>query len=239
MYLTGARVVAASDQFAHGSRYRAYGYGSQQVTAAIATKVSTMRAQRAAAGTSLVGQMRHPWLRQLAFGPATAAKGFRGELRLCGQHLSAFGDPEDVILFLTLRHAAEAETFAEALLTRVREDRLTWEGTTDEERAALSAARVPAGANPQPGTLPSVRLAGSYRISAAAGYAGVVSARSRPAADPRSAAAPAPATQGSVATPTPAPAGSRVCATASCDARGLATSLTRCDVCGKTTQEKR
>lgn len=180
VYLTDARVVVVADRFAEGSRYRAYGIGNQVLVAAAATKVSQIRARRATSGSFMVGQMRLPWLTAIVFGLKRGPKDFRGEVRLCGQQLSAFHDPESVLLILRLKQPEQTHTFVSEVIERVRSDRHAWEKTSDEQRAKLDAIPPPESVIAEPGQLPGVELAGAYRIAAASATYGVNSTRSYP-----------------------------------------------------------
>lgn len=177
-YVSDARVVVVCDRFATGSHYHAYGIGGQQLLAAAATKVSQIRARRKAAGTFLVGQMRLPWFTQIAFGLERGPKAFRGEVRLCGQQLTAFGDPELVLLILRLEHSHETTAFVSETLARVRNDRYAWQKTTDEQRARLDALPPIASITAKPGELPHVPLVGGYRITPQSAAQGVHSIQS-------------------------------------------------------------
>jgi hypothetical protein len=178
VYLTDARVVVVSDHFAHGSRYRAYGLGSQVVLSQVATRVSKARAQRASAGTFLTGLMRLPWIMNVVFATSDERKALRGEIRLVSQHLTVFGDPESVMLIFKLRNSADTLAFVEALIERVKGDRLGWKGTTEDERKALGAVPSPGSVRAPEGSLPSVRLPGSCRANFTTSAHGSKSSRS-------------------------------------------------------------
>lgn len=178
VYLTDARVVVVSDHFASGTRYRAYGVGNQRFVAAAVTRMSQVKAQRAAAGTFLVAQMRLPWLKSVVFGSEREKKALRGEVRLCAQHLTAFGDPEPVLLIFGLKHASDTVPFVAEVVQRVRQDRYTWKNTTDAERAALDATPSVATLAASVGQLPAVQLAGAFRVMSRSALQGVHSARS-------------------------------------------------------------
>ena len=164
LFLTGARVFAVSDDFVHGNRYRSYGTGTGVILGAVASKVSQVRATRAAQGTYLVGQMRLPWIKSVAFANAGVSKRFRGELRLVGQHVTAFGDPENVMLLLRLRHPTEVFGFVTALNEKIKLDRLSWSGSSDQVRQALNQVPGPESVQSAPTDLSVINYAGAFRI---------------------------------------------------------------------------
>jgi hypothetical protein len=178
VFLTGARVVVISDRFTHGARYRSYSLGLTAVLAGVATKVSDVRARHATEGTFLVGHIRHPWLTSVVFGPPGASKRLRGEVRLCAQHLSAFGEPEPVMLIFKFKSSDEVPGFVDDLVGRVREDRRNWVS----EDAQLALDRLPtAGCVTAPeGSLPINNLAGALRVARASVSRGSQSSRSFP-----------------------------------------------------------
>ena len=178
VFITGARVVVVSSSFAKGTRYRAVG-GNAVIAAAALSKISDARAKRSDAGTVLAAQMRFPWIGNLAFGPPDCrTKGLRGEVRIGGMHVTAFGEQEGVILFLRLRQAGEVYSFVSALKERIVNDRLEWERITGDQRAALSKLPGPDRVEFEEGTLPLIRFAGSFLISPGSGSQGVISHRS-------------------------------------------------------------
>lgn len=171
IYLTSARAVVVSHRFEKGSRY--YGIGSDMVVAAaVASKISQVRAKRAAEGTFRVGQMRLPWIMQIVFGTELEHKRDRGEIRLIGQHRTAFGDPESVMLLLRLRKSSETLSFVDALIDRVKRDRYDWKSTTDTERELLDGLPRSGSVSAKGGNLPSLMLAGSFQVSASSGAQG-------------------------------------------------------------------
>lgn len=180
VYLTATRAVVTSGHFVRGSRYRAYGFGSAVILAQIATKVAQARAQRASAGAYLTGQMRWPWLSRVIWGGPRAPKGSRGEIRLCGQTLTEFGDPETVMLLLQLQQPEHTVEVVRQVIAFVREDREAWQRTTDAERSKLAALPDPDDVDAPEGNLPSIHLAGGLRVSAASAGAGVYSTTSYP-----------------------------------------------------------
>lgn len=184
VYLSDARVIVVSDRFTAGSRFRAYGIGNQVLLAAAATKVSRLRARRAASGSFLTGQMRLPWLTAIVFGHERGPKAFRGEVRLCGQQPTGFGDPESVLLIVGLKQPEQTHTFVNEVIARVRGDRHAWQKTTDEQRAKLDAIPPLSSVSAEPGQLPRVPLAGAYRIAPASASYGVHSVRSYPQEQP-------------------------------------------------------
>ena len=184
VYLTDARVVVVSDHFAHGSRYRAYGLGTQVVLSQVATKVSKVRAQRASVGSFLTGLMRLPWITNIVFATPNERKSLRGEVRLVGQHVTAFGDAESVMLIFKLRNAQDTVLFVEAVIDRVKRDRLDWKGTTDGTRRILGSTQPPSSIAAKEGALPSLSLAGGYRVNFATCAQGTNSSRSFPSVLP-------------------------------------------------------
>jgi hypothetical protein len=179
VYVTGARLVAISDHFAHGTRYTGYS-PTNYVIGRIATKVSETRADNATAGTYLVAQMRHPWVSTVIYAPPTMHRSQRGEVRVCARHKTAFGDPETVILFLRLDPPDVVLDFVAELVDRIRVDRHNWERTTDTERMALDQLPDPATVGAAPDQLPIIRLPGSFFVGSGSANQGVVSSLSFP-----------------------------------------------------------
>ena len=176
VFLTDSRLVVVSGQFAKGSRH-----SGPLISSAIRNQASQARAEREAAGQFLVGQMRHPWISIIVY---SRRNGLRGEnaIRVCGTHQSAFGDRESVMLLIHLDAGADPGAIAAEMASRVVGDRYHWETTTAAERESLAAARFPGPGETAAGTLPSIRLAGAYVVSASSSGHGVHSSRSAGAA---------------------------------------------------------
>jgi len=176
VYLTDARLVVVSGHYAQGTKYGAF-FGGTVISSAVRSRVAHARAEREAKGTFLVGQMRHPWISQVVYSRATRRKD-EHVVRVCGAHTTAFGDQEVVMLLIKFDSRTDPGTVASEIANRVMVDRLTWDTTTDDERRALQAARFADPAELPEGTLPSIRLAGSYIVSTTSGAQGVFSSRS-------------------------------------------------------------
>ena len=172
VFLTDSRLVVVSGQFAKGSRH-----SGPLISSAIRNQVSQARAEREAAGQFLVGQMRHPWISLIVY---SRRNGLRGEnaIRVCGTHQSAFGDREAVMLLIHLDPGADPGAIAAEMASRVVADRYHWETTTAAERESLAAARFTDPGQAAAGTLPSIRLAGAYVVSASSCGHGAYSSRS-------------------------------------------------------------
>ena len=180
LYLTGARVFAVSDDFVHGNRYRPLGVGAGAILDVVATKVSQTRASRAARGTFLVGQMRMPWIKSVVFGGPVNSKRSRGEIRLVGEHVTSFGDSENVMFMVQLRHSDETFGFVAALSERIKQDRLERPGLTDESRELLNNVPSPESVMVGPDVLASINYAGAFRLRPDTVSRGVQSALSYP-----------------------------------------------------------
>jgi hypothetical protein len=182
LYLTGARVLVVSDNFVHGHRYRPYVIGTEAIVDAVATKISQVRATRAAQGTFLVGQMRMPWIKGVVFGGPNAPKNSRGAVRLIGEHVTSFGDAENVMLLMRLRQQNETLDFVRALTERIRQDRLDRPGISDETIQDLGNIPAPESIATGPNELPQIRYSGAFRIRPDTVSKGVRSALSYPGA---------------------------------------------------------
>jgi len=180
LYLTGARVFAVSDDFVHGNRYRPLGIGAGAILDVVATKVSQARASRAAQGSFLVGQLRMPWIKSVVFGGPINSKRSRGEIRLVGEHVTSFGDSENVMFMVGLRHAAESFSFVTALTERIKQDRLERPGLTDESRELLNHLPSPESVQVGPNELAMINYAGAFRVRPDTVSRGVQSALSYP-----------------------------------------------------------
>lgn len=176
VFITGARVVVVSDHFVRGTRYLSI--DGPSLVAGVASLVSQKRADRAAQGSFLVGQMRLPWIGRVVFGPSSAARVERGEVRLAGAHTTAFGDAENVVLLFKLSDHQLVTDFVEVLIERVRADRSSWPQTSDEKRAALNAIPQPASLVAANGKLASCSLPATWRVSDTSGAFGVHSSQS-------------------------------------------------------------
>jgi hypothetical protein len=181
VFLTDSRLVVVSGQFAKGSRH-----SGPLISSAVKNQVSQTRAEREAAGQFLAGQMRHPWISLIVY---SRRNGLRGEnaIRVCGTHVSAFGDREAVMLLIHLDAGADPGTIAAEMASRVVADRYDCETTTAAERESLAAARFTDPGEAAAGTLPSIQLAGAYVVSASSCGHGVHSSRSAGAAPAASA----------------------------------------------------
>lgn len=178
VYLTDARLIVVSNRFAKGTRYSpGPGLNGPIIASAMQTVLSRKRAQRAAAGTFLVGQMRLPWISRIVYSQRAGLKG-ENTVRLCGIHTTAFGDQESVMLIIHLGAGADPHTLAEAVMDRVIRDRTAWSTTDENERAALQGARFPEPHEVAPGRLPYVDLPGGYIVSRGSAGQGVHSSRS-------------------------------------------------------------
>lgn len=122
--------------------------------------------------------MRYPWVNRIVLSRRVNRQA-ENTVRLCGTHVSAFGDKEPVILVVHLDRSVDPQSLAEELASRVRADRCSWQSTTDEERKALAAAAFTNPASLDDKTLPSIALAGSFIVSAASGIEGVFSSQLR------------------------------------------------------------
>jgi len=166
VFLTDSRLVAISGNYVQGGKSSAYGFGNQLLLTTAASKISNMKASRDAAGTFLVGQMRLPWITGVVFGGEAVSKNSRGEVRLLGEHVTAFGDPETVMLLFRLRRPIEAPEFVEELSERVKRDRLSWRDTTDDQCVALNQLPSPRALRVSENTLPMISFPVAYRINA-------------------------------------------------------------------------
>jgi len=180
LYLTGARVFAVSDDFVHGHRYRPTVFGAGAILDVMATKVSQARASRAAQGTLLVGQMRMPWIKAVVFGGPTNSKGSRGEIRFIGEHVTSFGDSENVMFMVRLRRAVETFDFVRALTQRVQGDRLERTGMPAETGELLRNAPSPESVKVGINELAMINYAGAFRVRPDTVSQGVRSALSYP-----------------------------------------------------------
>jgi len=164
VYLTDTRVVAVSGHFVNGKKAGATGFGNQFLLTAAAAKISNIKASREAADTFLVGQMRLPWITGVVFGSENASKNSRGELRLLGEHVTDFGDPEMMMMMIRLRHPAAVIEFVEELISRVKCDRLSWRDTKDDQRSRLTAIPSPRSIQANGTSLPMVSFPVAYRV---------------------------------------------------------------------------
>lgn len=178
VYVTGARAIIVTADFAKGSQYRAVGVPSLTNLAYMATanRVSKSRAHKATAGQFLAGHMRFPWVGQIVWASPSMRRKSLGQIRLVGTHRSAFGDEESVGLCFRLAKPAEVLPFVTQLVERVRTDRMSYDRTTAEQRAGLQALPAPASVNaPSADTLASLRLPGSWIITAGSAFLGTIS----------------------------------------------------------------
>ena len=178
VYLTDARIVVVSGDYAKGSKFGSASiFGGPIISSAIRTKLDQHRAEREAEGTFLVGQMRHPWTSRVVF---SRREGRRGEntVRICGTHTSAFGDRETVMLIAHFDPNTDSSSIAQQVADRVLADRRDWVTTTDDERTRLDASRFTDPHAVAPGTLPSIELSGGYMVSPGSSGHGMHSSRS-------------------------------------------------------------
>jgi hypothetical protein len=178
MYVSAARVVVVASDYARGTSYRSAGLYGPVISSAIRTKLSERKAKQAAAGTFLVGQMRHPWVGRVVFAERKRRRE-EHSVRLCGTRVSAFGDRESVMLIAHFDGAFDTRAIATQVASRVIADRRDWTSTTDVERHALDTALSLGTRTPDAGKLPGFVLAGSYIIAAGSAREGSFSGRSR------------------------------------------------------------
>jgi hypothetical protein len=179
-YLTDARVVAVATDFAQGTRYAsATFFGGPVLSSAVLSKLSKSAARRRSRDLYLVGHLRHPWISGVVY---SRRQGRRGEnsVRICGTHVTSFGDKEAITLILHLDPRDDPFNLASSIADRVVADRREWHRTTEAERAALDANRYPDPGILAPGTLPVLQLAGGYLIANSTAGQGVYSSRSYP-----------------------------------------------------------
>ena len=160
VYLTDARTVVVSDHFAKGARYRSRGIGLPIIPSPVLNKASQMRAQHAASGTFLYGQMRHRWVNGLAYSRALGRRD-ANTVRIGASERNAFGERQTVILILHLDRTHDPFEVANTIAQRVIASRLAASETTDEVRAALSTAAFEDPASLAPGKLSWIGLPGS------------------------------------------------------------------------------
>ena len=184
IFVTDARVVVVCSNWAKGSKRGPAGFGGPIISSAIANKVSQARAARRASGQYLVGQMRHPWISRVAYSMRENRR-TENTVRVIGSHKTAFGDVEPVILVLHLERHADPWPLAQDIARRAIADRIDFSRTTDEERSALQAAAWSAPESVEPGTIPAIRLAGSFIVSGSSAYLGTASSRSEPSPSAR------------------------------------------------------
>jgi hypothetical protein len=180
VYVTGARIVVASTRFVSGSKYRGYSAG-EMLSGPGQPQVSQQRAQRQAAGQALAAQMRLPWITSIVFAPVRSGRTLGGEIRICGQHLTVFGDPELVMLTFRLAQPSETNRLVDVVTAQVRADRREWSRTTDELRVALDGIPAADTVTAAPDRLPTITLPGGYRVGPSTVINGVNSALSFPA----------------------------------------------------------
>jgi hypothetical protein len=175
LYLTDSRIVAVSADTNKGSRYQAYGVGSQVIAAAVATKVSQVRAARASAGKFLVGHMRLPWIADLYYSSQSAVRRSRGELRISSRHKTAFGDIEPTTLIFRLTNPRDAASLTDAILARIRADRYPWENLSQENRTSLQAVPSAVGMPVGESGFHHAFIPGGYLVGADTAARGFVS----------------------------------------------------------------
>ena len=180
-YVTGARIVVCSNQWAHANSKHGTTFGAGLTLLAVAAlqnRVAERRAVEAAGGKYLSGQMRLPWLESIVFGPSTGPRGSAGEVRLCTTHVTTFGDKECAMLLLRLRRPAETERFVQAVIDAVRADRRGWGPQADQVRSSLDGLPAVGSVVAAPGSLARIHLAGSFIADDASAGEGMNSRRS-------------------------------------------------------------
>ncbi len=180
-YVTGARIVVCSNQWAHAKSKHGITFGAGLTHLAVTVvqnRVVKRRAVEAVGGKYLSGQMRFPWLESIVFGPSTGPRGSAGEIHLCATHVTTFGDKECAMLLLRLRRPAETERFVQAVIDAVRADRSEWGPKAGQVRSTLDGLPSVGSVVAAPGSLARVHLAGSFIADDASAGEGVNSSRS-------------------------------------------------------------
>lgn len=165
LYVTGARVVVVS-------RLRD---GGDLVSAATRNLVDHLTGRDAPKKSYLVGQLRLPWVKLLAYGLPSVNQTSQGEIRISATYRTAFGDKEAVFLLMRLRNRDEVNEFVSELVRRIYQDRYHFEGTTDEQRRQLEAIPAPDEIVVDHGKIPVIHFYGSWLVSKTSGRNGTVS----------------------------------------------------------------